>query len=434
MPTKLTQTSAAALMPRERTFIEYDDTLAGFGVRVTPGGARSWIAEYRPGGGRRTSTRRITIGAVATLPADKARRAAHQHLARARLGADPAAERAEQRAAATLREVAEKFQRLEGPTWKPRTRSLFAFYFRKHVEPALGSKRARDITHADIVRLHRKIGEQAPPTANRIVSLLRQLFNWAGRGDVPVGHNPARAVKRFKEQGKERYLTTEELARLGEALREVETIGLPWSVDETRPTAKHAPKPHNRREIISPFATGAIRLLLFTGCRRGEILSLRWEEVDLERGTLLLADPKTGRRHVLLSAPAQAVLADLLRIRIGDYVVAGDDPDRPRHDLNRPWRAIAKRAKLEGVRLHDLRHSFASFGAASHLGLPVIGKLLGHRHAQTTLRYAHLADDPLRRANQTIAGTIAEAMNEPASSAEIVSLANKHTRVSKAVA
>jgi integrase len=435
MPTKLTQTVAAALMPRERTFIAYDDTLAGFGVRVTPNGARSWIVDYRPGGGRRASTRRITIGPVATLPADKARRAAQQHLARARLGADPAAERAEQRAAATLREVAEKFQRLEGPTWKPRTRFLFAFYCRKHLEPAFGSKRARDITHADVVRLHRKIGEQAPPTANRIVSLLRLLFNWAGRArDVPPGHNPARGVKRFKEQGKERYLTTQELGRLGEALREAETIGLPWTVDETRPTAKHAPKPHNRREIISPFATGAIRLLLFTGCRRGEILSLRWEEVDLERGTLLLSDPKAGRRYVLLSAPAQAVLADLLRIRIGAYVIAGDDPDRPRHDLNRPWRAIARRAGLEGVRLHDLRHSFASFGAASHLGLPVIGKLLGHRQAQTTLRYAHLADDPLRRASQTVAGTIAEAMNEPAGSAEIVPLASKRRHGGKAVA
>ena len=307
MPTKLTQTVASTLGARERTFICYDDTLAGFGVRVTPGGARSWVVEYRPGGGRKASTRRITLGAVGTLAADKARRAAQQHLARARLGADPAAEQAEQRAAATVSELAERFLRLEGPTWKPRTRSLFVFYVRKHVNPALGSRRARDVTHSDIVRLHRKIGERIPPTANRVVSMLRLLFNWAGRAkDVPSGHNPARSVKRFKERAKERYLTTEELARLGEALREAETIGLPWTVDDSKPTAKHAPKPHNRREVISPFATGAIRLLLLTGCRRGEILLQRWDQVDLERGMLLLPDAKTGRRYVLLSAPAQA--------------------------------------------------------------------------------------------------------------------------------
>jgi integrase len=165
-------------------------------------------------------------------------------------------------------------------------------------------------------------------------------------------------------------------------------------------------------------------LLLFTGCRKSEILTLRWDHVDLERGTLLLEDAKTGKRYVLLSAPALAVLATLQRIRIGSYVIAGDDPEQPRSDLNRPWRAIVKRAGLAGVRLHDLRHSFGSVGAGGHLGLPIIGKLLGHRNPATTLRYVHLADDPLRRASESIAGTIAAAMNESpaAPSAEIVPL------------
>jgi integrase len=129
------------------------------------------------------------------------------------------------------------------------------------------------VSHADIVRLHRKVGERAQPTANRIVSVLRLLFNWAERAkDVPAGYNPARGVKRFKEQGKERYLTSGELARLGDTLREAETIGIEWQVDEDKPTAKHLAKKENRREVLSPFATGAIRLLLFTGCRKSEIL------------------------------------------------------------------------------------------------------------------------------------------------------------------
>jgi integrase len=395
MPAKLTQAVAKALQPGKRTVVVYDNTLPGFGLRITKAGSKSWIVEYRPGGGRSSPTRRITLGNIATLPADKA--------------------------APTVSQLAERFLQLEGPTWKPRTRGLFAFYFRKFVLPEIGSKRARDVTHADIVRLHRKIGEQAPPTANRIVSLLRMMFNWASRAkDVPAGHNPARDVRRFKEQGKQRFLSTDELARLGEALREAETIGIEWEVDETGPKAKHAAKKESRREVLSPFAVGAIRLLLFTGCRRSEILTLRWEHVDFERGMFLLADAKAGSRYVLLSAPALAVLDGLARIRVGSYVIAGDDPDHPRADLNRPWRAIVKRGGLAGTRLHDLRHSFASMGAAGNLGLPVIGKLLGHKAASTTSRYSHLGDDPVRRASEAIGAALSAAM--AGASGEVVPL------------
>lgn len=397
---KLTHATVDALSPGEAAYITYDAALPGFGVRTNPTGRKVWLVEYRPsGGGRNARKRRYTFGTTETLPVADARTKAKRLLGRVHNDQDPMEERTEQRAALTISQLQEKFLRLEGPTWKPRTRDLFAFYFRKFIIPELGSKRARDVSHADVVRLHRKIGEHAPPTANRIVSVLRLLFNWAERAkDVPAGHNPARGVKRFKEQGKERYLTTAELGRLGEALREAETIGIEWEVDESGPTAKHLAKKENRREVLSPFATGAIRLLLFTGCRKSEILTLRWEHVDLERGAFLLVDAKTGKRHVLLSAPATAVVATLHSIRIGSYVVAGDDPEQPRSDLNRPWRAIVKRAGLAGVRLHDLRHSFASVGAGGNLGLPIIGKLLGHRQPITTLRYAHLADDPLRRA------------------------------------
>jgi integrase len=152
---------------------------------------------------------------------------------------------------------------------------------------------------------------------------------------------------------------------------------------------------------IGPFAAAAIRLLLFTGCRLREIL-------HLERGLLFLADSKTGRKTVILNAPARAVLSGL--DRIGPYVVAGDDPEKPRADLKRPWEAVARRA-VEGVRLHDLRHTYASFGAAGGLGLPIIGKLLGHTQASTTQRYAHLDADPLRRASDAIGGRIAAALD-----------------------
>jgi integrase len=196
---------------------------------------------------------------------------------------------------------------------------------------------------------------------------------------------------------------------LGAAIREAETKGLPWDVDEATPGAKHLPKAKNRFTKIGPFAAAAVRLLLFTGCRLREILHLKWEQVDLERGLLFLADSKTGRKTVILNAPALAVLAGL--DRLGSYVVPGDDPERSRADLKRPWEAVAKRAGLYGVRLHDLRHTYASFGAGGGLGLPIIGKLLGHTQASTTQRYAHLDADPLRRASEAIGGRIAAALD-----------------------
>jgi len=161
--------------------------------------------------------------------------------------------------------------------------------------------------------------------------------------------------------------------------------------------------------VISPFAGAAIRLLLFTGCRLREILRLKWAQVDFERGFLFLPDSKTGRKPVVLNAPALAILSDLQRG--GDYVIAGDDPHRPRHDLKKPWAVVIRRAGLEGLRIHDLRHTHASFGVAAGFGLPIIGKLLGHTQASTTQRYAHLDNDPVRRASKRIGATIAGALD-----------------------
>jgi integrase len=168
-----------------------------------------------------------------------------------------------------------------------------------------------------------------------------------------------------------------------------------WEVDDTKPTAKHIPK--HRRTSIGPHAAAALRLLILTGARLREILGLKWEYVDMERGLLFLPDSKTGRKTIVLNAPALAVLSALPRV--GSYVIMGDDPEKSRHDLNRPWKLVSKHAALEGVRLHDLRHTHASFGAAAGLGLPIIGKLLGHTQPSTTQRYAHLDVDPLRRAS-----------------------------------
>jgi integrase len=232
---------------------------------------------------------------------------------------------------------------------------------------------------------------------------------------LPVGFNPARGLDKYPERGRERFLSAAELARLGDAIREAETTGLPWDADATKPTAKHGPKQKSGRTVIGQHAAAAIRLLILTGGRLREILHLRWDHVDLERGLLLLPDSKTGKKAIVLNAPAMAVLSTLPRV--GAYVVAGQDAgledERPRADLNKPWRAVRKRANLEGVRIHDLRHTHASIGAGAGLGLPIIGKLLGHTKAATTQRYAHLDTDPLRRASDRIGARLAAALGEP---------------------
>jgi integrase len=256
---------------------------------------------------------------------------------------------------------------------------------------------------------------ETPGAANRALAVVSSIWNWAARRDeVRAEDNPAKGIERYKEQGKERFLTSEELARLGEALSVAATSGLPWDADESGPKSKHLAKEENRRTKLDPFAVAAVRLLILTGARLSEILKLQWVNVDFERGMIFLPDSKTGRKPVYLSAAALDVLAGLPRIEGNVHVIAGAKGGAPRADLKRPWESLRRAAGLDGVRIHDLRHSFASFGAGASLGLPIVGKLLGHKQAATTHRYAHLDADPLRRAVETIGATITAALNRNA--------------------
>jgi integrase len=212
-----------------------------------------------------------------------------------------------------------------------------------------------------------------------------------------------RGVEKYRESARERYLTNAELLRLSEALSAAETV------DESNPMAKHAPKPENRLRKFDRHSIAAIRLLMLTGARLREILDAKWEHVDLERGMIFLADSKTGRKPIYVSAAAAAILSALPCFDGNPYIIPGEKKGQPRADLKRPWDAICAAAGLDGVRLPDLRYSFASVGAGASLGLPIIGKLLGHSQPSTQ-RYAHLDADPMRRAVETISSTIAAAM------------------------
>ncbi len=414
MPTvNLTKREVDAAQPGSVRYELFDSKLKGFGLRVTPSGEKTWVVVYRSGdGGRNAPKRRVTLGKVGTLTPDQARDAAQKLLSSVRLGADPATARADRRATLNVRELAEGFlhSHVEAKR-KVRTAANYADILNRIVIPRLGSAKVDALKRADLARLHLTL-QDTPFQANRVLAVVGSMYSYGAKvGLVPEGYNPARGIERYPEEGRERFLTTDELERLGAAIRAAETIGLPWKESLAKPGSKHLPKdPNARRRIISVEAAAALRLLIFTGARLREILNLRWKEVDLERGLLLLPDSKTGRKAIILNAPALGVLTGLERI--SEYVIPGDRPDRPRTDLKRPWAMISDHAGLSSVRLHDLRHTFASFGAAGGLGLPIIGKLLGHANAATTQKYAHLGADPLRRASDSVAGAIAAAMGE----------------------
>jgi integrase len=412
---KLTKREVDRAVPRASRYTIFDEELKGFGLRVFPSGAKSWVVEYRPDhGGRRTAKRRLTLGSAVTLTPDEARRAARLELAKVRLGDDPLKVRTDGRRAATVAEVARAYLSDHAHAKrKPRTAEHYRDIIERIVIPEIGTMKAESVTRADVARLHLK-WKHTHVQANRTLGIISGLYGFAAkRGLVPEGTNPARGVEKYPESRRERFLSVDELVRIGAAIRAAETEGVAWDIDETSPAAKHIPK-NNRRTIIGPHAAAALRLLIFTGARLREILQLRWEHVDFERGLLLLPDSKTGRKTIILSAPALAILSDLARV--GEFVIAGESPDAPRADLKRPWQVVARHAGLEGVRLHDLRHTYASIGAGRGLGLPIIGKLLGHAESRTTERYAHLDNDPLRKAANAIGGELAAALNaEPGS-------------------
>ena len=266
---------------------------------------------------------------------------------------------------------------------KPRTAEIYRLTIEKHILPALGDMPLARIEREHVVNLHYKLRE-VPTMANRVVDTLSRLYSKAEAwGVVPEGCNPCRSAVKYKERRRERFLTEEEFRRLGRVLAEAETEG-----------------------GLSVYAVAAIRLLMLTGCRRNEILTLQWQDVDLDAGELSLKDTKTDARTVPLSAAAVQVLATLPRVAGSRWVIPGRKLGAHMRNINDPWEIVRMRAGLEDVRLHDLRHSFASRALALGESLPVIGKLLGHTQVETTARYAHLARDSVRESAARIAASI----------------------------
>ena len=411
---KLTKRVVDAAIPKQQRYVIYDTVLSGFGLRVYPSGRKSWIFDYRPGdGGRNTPKKRITIGRAEDFTPAQARKIAEGYKAKVRMGIDPQAEKMAARKSLTVAELAEIFLKAHvAPKRKASTYALYEDILTRLVVPKIGRLKAKDVKRTDIARLHLEYRDN-PYQANRMLAVISSMYGFAGKqGLVSEDCNPARKIERYKEKGRERFLSVEELERLGAAIRKAETEGIDWQINPNG-KMKHVPK-RRRKTVIDQHAAAALRLLIFTGARVGEILNLKWEHVDFERGLLLLPDSKSGKKTIVLNAPALEVLVNLPRI--GSYVIAGETAgqkdEKPRKDLKRPWKAVRQEAGLEDLRLHDLRHNFAAFGAGGGLGLPIIGKLLGHKQPQTTARYAHLDADPLRKAANAIGERLVHAMGE----------------------
>ena len=378
---KLTKRTVEAAPVRSTDYFIFDEDLPGFGLRITPKGVKSFMIQYRKDG----RTRRVTFGRAGILNPQKARTQAMELLAAVRAGEDPAQALRDERGAPTVADLCDRFMREHVKDHcKPSTAAEYRRSVELFIKPRIGSQKVGSIDRSDVTDLHYSM-KDTPYQATRTLGVLSKMFNLAEVwGLRPDGSTPCRHVKKFKETKRKRYLSEAELRALGEALDD------------------HEPE--------FPSAVAALRLLILTGCRLGEILSLRWEHVELENGQLDLPDSKTGQKTIYLGTAAVAVLKAITPLADNPYVIVGGNAGDHLKDLQKPWRKIRASAGLQDVRIHDLRHTFGSAGVNDGMSLPIVGKLLGHTRPETTARYAHLADTALRLAAERISDTIGGAI------------------------
>ena len=367
----------------EKDTVFWDRDLPGFGVRVYASGTKMYVVQSRAEG----KSVRVTVGRHGVISADEARRRAARILNRIKAGEDPVAEPLPARLAggATVADLAARYMeehvavRCKGSTAEGMRKLVD-----KHILPAFGRLPLLAVERERVAVFHARLSG-VPYAANRAVALLSRMYRMAASwGMVPDGTNPCRGIGRHRERRRERFLTDTEFRRLGAVLDRAVADG-----------------------GVSVHAVAAIRLLLLTGCRKSEILSLKWQDVDLEVRELRLSDSKTGPRAVPLSPPAVRVLEELPRLPGSPWVIPGQKPATHMTNLDGPWRIVRKRAGLDDVRIHDCRHSFASRALALGESLPVIAKLLGHSQIRTTSRYAHLERDSVKASAARVAASIA---------------------------
>lgn len=362
---KISKRTVDALELQERDIDFYDEELKGFGVRVRPSGRKTYFVMMR----HRCVMRRFTIGSHGSVNSEMARLRAKQIISDLAIDKNPTAEVEAVRNAITVRTLGEKFIDEYLPCHlKPSTQGEYKRCVEIFINPEIGTMKLVSVERTDIAKIHHQ-QRHIPYQANRVLGVLSIMFNLAESWNLrPLNSNPCRGLKKYKEKKRESFLNSEELSRLGEALR--------------------------IEEEFAPSAVACIRLLLLTGCRLGEIQTLKWSYLDLDTCLAFLPDSKTGRKTLYLGSVAVKLLKSIPRQKDNPHVITGDIDGQHLTDMQKPWRRIRKLAILPDVRIHDLRHTFASSGVALGQGLPIIGRLLGHTQPQTTARYAHLAAAP----------------------------------------
>jgi integrase len=398
MKTRITQTFATRVKsPATGNRIHYDSEIAGFGLRVTEKGAKSFILNYVIHG----RERRYTIGSLGEYTAETARTKAIELRQRIRDGLDPfdVLEQRKQKSLETqarkrtLKQLSDAYlEKWAEPNKRPGTLRHNKSLLNGVILPALGDLPIGGIKRVDIADLHASL-KSTPYSANRVLSLLHHMFTWAradDSGEWTIEKNPAAGVRKYREEKRDRWLSEDELIRLADALDKYPRQCGQGALSE---------KQRDWLQAEAWRAMDALRLIMVTGCRKSEALTAQWANFNLVRGVWTKPSHRTKEKkteHVALNVQALTLLERM--DRTGDYLFPGRTGGNLQN-IKTPWTRVCKLAKLQGVRIHDLRHSFASHLVSSGVSLPIVGKLLGHTQASTTQRYAHLADNPQRDAS-----------------------------------
>lgn len=408
---KFTKRLLEAIEPSDKRQVLFDDEFTGFALRVSPNGRKTFYYSYRPGKGRGAEKKWVMIGSFPEWTVEQARQRCKEMASAVHQGVDPAAALQEEKAALTVSEAMDAFYQEYVEKLKPNTIAFYKHIIDHHLKPQLGKLRAKALGYADIAKLHTRL-KGKPYMANRCIAVVSVFLNWCEKhGYRDRNTNPSKDIALYREHKRQEFMGATELSILGDTLDRMERTWLERQSTKEKRTGDLV-------DTITPQAAAAIRLLMFTGARRGEILALKWANIDLEQGVAVLPDSKTGFKVLQLPAPAMAVLNGLPQV--SEYVFPSPSAAGHMVNIKDAWGDVLKQSGLTGWRLHDLRHAFASMMVNSGASLPIVGKILGHSNVSTTQRYAHLEQNPARKAAEDAAAKIAQALKAKPQKGKVV--------------
>lgn len=382
MKMKFTKKSLDELAPADKRYEVFDIHEPGFCIRVGLNGEKSFYYFYRNGKGRGGKLRRLFIGKMSNVTLEQAKTILNSYKARIVLGDDPVNDINLKKKEPILENVIEEFFINHVDTkLKDKTKDSYRNMKNNFIIPALGKKKITEVSFKDVSKLHADM-KNTPYQANRCIALLSKFFNWCELEEYrKVNSNPVKGIEKYKEKARTVFMEKDTLELIGKAIYELEQIG-----------------------SISIYSLTAIKILLLTGARKGEILSLKWSYFNANHTQAILPDSKTGQKIIIIPSVVWELLSNLPQEN--EYCFPGNGKEGHLVDIKKTWRIICEKAGISGWRIHDLRHAFAAYAASSGQSLPIIGSLLGHSQPQTTARYAHLANNPIRQAAEETAGIL----------------------------